>query len=263
MLFTEILDSIQFDGSTGQVAVTEDWSQGRATYGGLVAAVGNATMRKLVPPDRLLRSLQTTFIGPAGATRWRLDARVLRVGKAVTVARCDIVDGDDVAATLVGVYGGSRNSVIDVRPAPTRAARTVDEINEVRFKPGVAPNFMQHFAVRWAEGAKPFSGSPRTPTKAFIRHRDPAPLTESHVVGLIDCIPTAAISMFKGPAPFSSLTWTLEFFDHEIEFPSDRWWRIDTDIDAAGNGYVNQTGMLYNPDERPVALTRQVVAVFG
>jgi acyl-CoA thioesterase len=263
MLFSEILGSIQFDGSTGSVAVSDDWAQGRAMYGGLVTAVGNEALRKLVPADRLLRSLQTTFVGPAGATTWRIKAEVLRVGRAVTLARCDVIDGDQVAATVLGVYGGPRESAVEARPVATPSPRAVDEINEVRFQPGLSPNFMKHFAIRWAQGAKPFSGSPRTPTKAFIRHCDTAALTESHVVGLIDCIPTPAMSMFKARAPASSLVWTIEFFEHHFDFSPDRWWRIDTDIDAATSGYVNQTGLLHDPDGKPIALSRQLFAVFG
>jgi acyl-CoA thioesterase len=263
MLFSELLDSIQFDGRLGSVAVSDDWSQGRATFGGLVTAVGNETLRKLVPADRLLRSLQTTFVGPAGSTTWQLRTEVLRVGKAVTLARCDILDNDQVAATVIGVYGGPRASAVEVRPEPVASPRAVEDINELRFQPGLTPDFVQHFAVRWAQGAKPFSSAPRTPTKAFIRHRDTSPLTESHVVGLIDCIPSPAMSMFKERAPSSSLVWTLEFFEHRFDFAPERWWRIDTDIDAATSGYVNQTSLLYDPDEKPVALSRQLFAVFG
>ncbi len=263
MQFSEILASIRFDGSVGTVTVSDDWAQGRATYGGLVAAVGNEVIRKLVPAERRLRSLQTTFIGPASAATWRIEAEVLRVGKAVTLARCDIIDADQVAATLVGVYGGPRPSAVEARPPAARAAREVDAINEVRFQPGLVPNFVQHFGVRWAEGAKPFSSSARTRSQAFIRHRDTAALTESHVIGLIDCIPSPALSMFKERAPASSLVWTAEFFEHRFDFSPERWWRIDTDIDAATSGYVNQTGMLLDPEGTPVALTRQLVAVFG
>lgn len=263
MLFSEILASIRFDGSRGTVTVTDDWGQGRATYGGLVTAVGNEVMRNLVPADRLLRSLQTTFVGPASASTWRIEAEVLRVGKAVTLARCDIVDGDGVAATLVGVYGGPRPSAVEVRPQAVTPERSVDAINEMRFQPGLAPNFVQHFAIRWAEGAKPYSSSARTASKAFIRHRDTSALTESHVVGLIDCIPSPAMSMFKERAQASSLIWTLEFFEHRFDFAPESWWRIDTDIDAATSGYVNQTGVLHDPEGRPVALTRQLVAVYG
>ncbi|HEY0684348.1 MAG TPA: thioesterase family protein [Steroidobacter sp.] len=262
MQFSEILDSMGATGDECHVTVSDDWLQGRATFGGLVAAVGNEAMRMLVPRDRPLRSLQTTFVGPATPGTWRIRARVLRVGRAVTLAQCEVLDGDQVAAVQVGVYGMDRESAVLVKPAVIDPPRKVDEINEVRFDPERLPPFVQHFALRWAQGAKPFSGT-RSPSKVFIRHRDPSPLTESHIVALVDCIPTPALSMYKAPAPGSSLVWVLEFFEHDLEFGAAAWWRIDSDIDAATAGYVNQTGLLHDPNGRPVALSRQLFAVFG
>lgn len=263
MSLSQVLNSLTATDSGFSLTVGDDWLQGRATFGGLVAAAGNEAMRKLVPDDRPLRSLQTTFVGPATPGTWRIDASVLRVGRAVTLARCEVRDGEQVAATLVGVYGGARTSAVSVKLPVVAASRKVEDINEVRFQPDKAPPFLQHFAMRWAHGAKPFSSAPQAPTQAFIRHRDPAPLTESHVIALIDCIPTPAMSMFSAPAPNSSLVWTLEFLEHNFDFSPQAWWRIDTDIDAAGDGYVHQSGVLNDPDGRPVALSRQLVAVFG
>lgn len=260
MQISEILNSMSAVGEACQVTVTDDWLQGRATFGGLVAAVGNEAMRKLVPRDRPLRSLQTTFVGPATAGTWKIRAWVLRVGRAVTLAQCEIIDGDQVAAVQVGVYGMARESAVLVKPTAGVATRSVEELNDVR-PPPHAP-FVQHFAIRWAEGAKPFTGT-YSPTKAYIRHRDARALSESHLVALIDCIPTAALSLFKAPAPASSLIWTLEFLEHDLEFGPEAWWRIDTSIDAGAGGYVNQTGLLHDPNGRPVALTRQLVAAFG
>jgi acyl-CoA thioesterase len=262
MQFSEILNSISVTGDECQVTVTDDWLQGRATFGGLVAAFGNEAMRRLVPRDRPLRSLQTTFVGPATPGTWRARARVLRVGRAVTLAQCEVLDGDQVAAVQMGVYGMDRESAVLVKPAIVEPPRAVDEINEVRYVPERAPPFVQHFAFRWSQGAKLFSGT-RSPSKVFIRHRDPAPLTEAHIVALVDCIPTPALSMFTAPAPGSSLVWMLEFFEHDLEFGPETWWRIDSDIDAATGGYVNQTGLLHDPNGRPVALSRQLFAVFG
>ena len=263
MQFSEILSSVVATGdSQFRITVSEDWGQGRATFGGLVAAAGNEAMRRLVAADRPLRSLQTTFVGPAGAGTWSMHARVLRVGKAVTLAHCDILDGDQVAAIQVGVYGLARSSLVTVKPSVTEAPRNIEEINEMRFQPERSPPFLQHFAHRWALGARPYSGT-RSNSICFIRHRDPAPLTESHVVALVDCIPSPALSMLTAPAPASSLVWNLEFIEHEFGFAAEQWWRIDTEIDAAGEGYVNQTGVLQDPRGRPVALTRQVFAIFG
>lgn len=262
MQFSEILASMNVVDEECHVTVSEDWLQGRATFGGLVAAVGNETMRRLVPPERPLRSLQTTFVGPASAGTWKIRARVLRVGKAVTLAQSEVIDGDQVAAVQVGVYGTARESAVVVKPARIDPPRTIDEINEVTYTPERLPAFVQHFGLRWSQGAKPFT-STRSPTKVFIRHRDPSALTESHVVALADCIPTPALSMFKAPAPGSSLVWMLEFFEHDLEFSPAAWWRIDSDIDAASGGYVNQSSLLHDPNGRPVALSRQLVTVFG
>ena len=245
-----------------EITVGDDWLQGRATYGGLVAAAGNEAMRRLVPRERQLRSLQTTFVGPAPAGTWRIRVRVMRVGKAVTLAQCDVLDGEQVAATQVGVYGGARPSAALLKRQASAAPRSVDEIDEVRFAPERAPPFLQHFAQRYAQGAKPYSGE-HSPMKVFVRHRDPSRLTESHVVALADAVPTPAMSMFKAPAPASSLVWTLEFIEHEFDFASEEWWRIDTDLDAAADGYVQQSGVLIDPMGRALALTRQLFAVFG
>lgn len=262
MQFSEILSSIRGPDEDLLVTVSDDWLQGRAIFGGLVAAAGNEAMRKFVPRDRPLRSLQTTFVGPASAGTWNLRARVLRAGRAVTLAQCEIVEGDQVVAVQTGVYGADRESAVLVKPTPIDPPCGVEAINELRYAPDHAPAFVQHFALRFAVGAKPFT-STRSASKVYIRHRDPSPLTESHIVALVDCIPTPALSMFKAPAPGSSLVWTLEFFEHDLEFSPDAWWRIDTDIDAATGGYVNQTGVLHDPNARPVALTRQMFVVFG
>lgn len=263
MQFSEILSSVAPTGdSRFSITVPDDWGQGRATFGGLVAAAGNEAMRRLVASNRPLRSLQTTFVGPAASGTWTMHARVLRVGRAVTLAHCDILDGDQVVAIQVGVYGLARSSFVTVRPPVTEAPRKIEEINEMRFQPECSPPFLQHFAHRWALGAKPFSGT-RSNSMCFIRHRDPAPLSESHVVALVDCIPTPALSMLTAPAPASSLVWNLEFFEHEFGFGPDEWWRIDTTLDAASEGYVNQTGLLLDPKGQPVALSRQIFAIFG
>ena len=80
MLFSETLASIQPRDGGWRAVIGEDWSQGRATFGGMVAALGNEAMRRLVPMDRALRGLDTTFVGPALAGEVNMDAEILRVG---------------------------------------------------------------------------------------------------------------------------------------------------------------------------------------
>jgi len=261
MRFSDILDSIVTDGDDYAVTVDESWAQGRATFGGVIAGVGNEVLRRQVPHDRPLRSLQTTFIGPAAPGTWQVRAGVLRVGKAVTVARCEITESDRVAATVVGIYGGSRSSAVKVTLPAVAPLCAADQIAEPDMRG--APIFTRHFDFRWAQAHRLFSAASDAPTQAYIRHHDAAALGESHVVALIDCIPSPALTMFHAPAPASSLTWTLEFVAHQFDFAPEAWWRIDTCIDAAAEGYVHQTGTLHDPNGRAVAVSRQLVAVFG
>src|SRR5690606_14262980 len=135
---------------------------------------------RVVPRDRVLRSLNVTFVGPAPAGSWRIVTQVLRVGRAVTTTQCAITADGEAVATIVGVYGNARPSRIDVPLRGEPPARKVDELVDMPTAGAHLPRFIQHFAVRWIEDPGLFSGV-RTPGKAFLRHRDPAPTTESHI----------------------------------------------------------------------------------
>ena len=80
MLFSRTLATLSPADGGWSAAIGADWSQGRATFGGMVAALGNEAMRRLVPAERTLRQLDTTFVGPALAGEVRISAVVLRVG---------------------------------------------------------------------------------------------------------------------------------------------------------------------------------------
>ena len=102
-----------------------------------------------------------------------------------------------------------------------------------------------------------------TTSKAYIRHRDARALTESHLVALIDCIFSPALQALTTVAQSSSLTWRLEFVRHDYSFAPDAWWRIDTQTNAAADGYISQSSTVLNPAGVPAAFSHQLVAVFG
>jgi acyl-CoA thioesterase len=264
MLFSETLASIRPLNGGWIAEVGSDWSQGRATFGGMVAALGNEAMRFLVPADRPLRGLDTTFIGPVLPGSVRMDAEILRVGKAVTIAQARLTSNGQPAATLTGIYGQARPVSLTLAPPPPAVVRPVGELPDAVSTPEfTTPTFLQHFGVRWAQGAPPFSGSSSRSSKIYIRHRDTRALTESHIVALIDCIPPAILQMMTTRAPNSSMTWTLEFLRHDFDFSPEAWWRIDTEVKASAEGYCQETSVVMDPNGAPIAFSRQLVAVFG
>jgi acyl-CoA thioesterase len=263
MLFTQTLASLQpVDGGWSAV-IGEDWSQGRATFGGMVAALGNEAMRRLVPADRSLRGLDTTFIGPAPAGEVRIQAEILRVGKGVTVAYARLLSEGKIAATTTGIYGAARKSELLLAPAISTSVPRPGDLPDREVISMGGPTFLQHFGFRWAEGERPFAGTSSRVAKIYVRHIDAAPLTESHVVALIDCIPSAVLQLMSKPAPSSSLTWNVQFLRHDYSFAPDAWWRIDSEVNSAGEGYSCESCTLIDPNGAPAALARQIVAVFG
>lgn len=263
MLFSETLASLQPLNTGWRAVIGEDWSQGRATFGGMVAALGNEAMRRLVPADRRLRGLETTFVGPVLAGEVRIEADVLRVGKAVTIARARLWSDGQVAATLTGIYGAARATAVSIMPTAAAGVRRVEYLPEPSAADMGGPSFLQHFGFRWAEGTLPFTGSSLRTSKTYVRHKDPAPLTESHVVALIDCIPSVILQLMSTVAPSSSLTWTLQFLRHDYSFAPQAWWRIDAEVNSAADGYSCESCVLLDPLGSPAALARQMVAVFG
>lgn len=263
MLFSETMASLRPVDSGWTADVGADWSQGRATFGGLVAALGNEAMRRQVPLERPLRALNVTFAGPVVAGPVHIRVHIVRVGKAVTIARADLMSSDALAATMIGIYGLARSTSVRIAPAAAESARGVDELDDSLPPPVGAPAFLQHFALRWAEGTRPYTATPLNRSKAYIRHRDTAALSESHVVALIDCIPSPVLQMMSQPAPASSLIWTLEFLRHDHQFAADAWWRIDTEVPSSLDGYASQSSLITNPAGLPAAFSRQLVAVFG
>jgi acyl-CoA thioesterase len=264
MLFSETLASMQPREGGWRAVIGEDWSQGRATFGGMVAALANEAMRRLVPADRELRGLETTFVGPALAGEVGIDAEILRVGKAVTIARARLWSDGKIAATLTGIFGAARATALSITPivaAGVRAALDLPDWSGADMAGG--PSFARHFGYRWAEGARPYAGSSLRTSKIYVRHKDPAPLTESHVVALIDSIPSAIVQLMSTPAPSSSLTWTLQFLRHDYSFAPEAWWRIDAEVNSAGSGYSCESCLLIDPNGAPAAVARQMVAVFG
>jgi acyl-CoA thioesterase len=263
MLFSETLASLKPQASGLSAVIGEDWSQGRATFGGLVSALGNQAMRSLVAQDRELRGLETTFVGPVLAGTVNIQAEVLRVGKAVSIASARIWSADKVAATLTGIYGAARSTAITVAPQAAVKVPVIDSLAPAAESRRGGPAFLQHFDFRWAQGTRPFSGNVSRLSKTYVRHTDPAPSSESHIVALIDCIPSAILQMMSTPAPSSSLTWTLQLLRHDYSFAPDAWWRIDAEVNSAADGYSCESCMLIDPNGVPAAFSRQMVAVFG
>jgi acyl-CoA thioesterase len=250
------------------VTVPADWLQGRTVFGGMQMALGGRAMRAVLPLQAAampLRSAQMTFVGPLlGSTPIRMKAETLRAGKSTVHARCDLMHDDGkLACTVVGIFGGPRESkFVKEMPRPEPGVSVADASNSV-IASAAAPAFLQHFEVRIARGAPPYSGYTEPRSLIYARPRDRECGSEDALLALADVIPTPVLSMLTEPSPASSVNWMIEVLRDPAYLDLHDWVLIDTEVRAGTAGYLSQTSVLYGADGHAYSVSHQTVAVFG
>jgi acyl-CoA thioesterase len=263
MNFSELLDAVREHPHA--VTIPAEWAQGRACFGGLMAALQFEAMRAAVPGDRPVRSLAITFVGPpASNVPIRFEVEVLREGKAVSQVLGRATQGGQVMTLMQGSFGAPRPSTIAVTARPAPIFLPVEQVPAFTFDEEVMPAYMRFMDVRWALGGVPFSNTPSPAIGGYARLKDveQAPLTEAHVLALVDTWPPALLPYLSRPAPGSSLTWTIEFVQPLPAMTTHDWTQYEAVIEHALDGYGHTAAALWAPDGALVAISRQTVTVF-
>ncbi|MGE7957555.1 acyl-CoA thioesterase [Pseudomonas sp. NPDC089530] len=265
MRFSDLLDAVRH--SPLELSIPTDWAQGRACFGGMVAALQYEAMRAKVPADRPVRSLAITFVGPVvPEVAVSFEVEVLREGKAVSQVLGRAMQNGQVVTLVQGSFGASRPSEVTVAAEEAPAMKHWDECQELPYVKDVLPEFMRHLAMRWSIGGMPFTGNKSRDMGGWVRLRGDVkeePLTEAHILALVDAWPPALLPHLSRPAPGSTLTWTIEFVQPLLELNTLDWCKYRVNIEHARDGYGHAAAALWSADGRLIALSRQTVTIFG
>ena len=263
MDFQQILDHTD-SAPRHDIRVPATWGQGRATFGGLVAAMLYRALAADLPEARPIRSLTFSFVGPVAPAPVEITTTILRRGRAVTQMEGRMIqDGETVLAALAS-FGEARDSRIRVPSDPPPAIAPPAECRELPYAPGVTPEFLKHFEHRWGIGGVPFSGSRSRAMGGWVRFRQPQPTIDaSQLLALVDAWPPAILPMLDQPAPASSLSWTIEFIQPLPSVAPDEWFLYEAVADQAANGYGHTAARLWTKAGELLALSRQTVTVFA
>ena len=247
--------------------IPEGWGQGRATFGGLVAAMLYEQMSSCVDAEASLRSLTFSFVAPVASGGTEVTANPLRSGRSVTQVEGRMLQDGKVVLAALASFGRRRESGIHVSGDRAPAMRAPDECPALPDLPDIIPEFTQHFDFRIAAGDLPFSGSSNNRLGGWVRFRTDeetrTAVSIAHLLALIDAWPPALLPMLKQPAPASSLTWTIEFVEPLPTRTGGDWWQYLADVEQAADGYGVIQAKLWSAEGKLVGFSRQTVTVFG
>lgn len=259
--FFELIASLCKEGETFTADVSNDWLQGRTTYGGLSAALCVAAAQQELGLSQPLRSAQFVFLGPvAGQVRLKL-AR-LRTGKHSTFMAVDLTGEDGLAVRATLVFGASRPGTQPVRRVLAPPAESPDTCPDFFVGDG-APAFTRHFEAKQAGGSVLVSGAVEPTFLVWARHRDPAATGSlAALVALADMLPPPALALYERLVPISTITWALDFPGGDIPAFAHAWYLLQASAEALVDGYSTQSMALWDSDGIARLISRQHVAVF-
>jgi len=264
-----LLSQREREGTRISFAISEDWLQGRTTFGGALSVLAVQAMRDVCGTDWPLRALQTNFVGPVGVGQCHVDVTLLRQGKNIRqvqarVTQVDAQGHEHIGGVLLGVFGTARTSTLpSLMPERPPVSKSPEEAFKLPYVEGLTPQFTQQLDFRYAEGGLPFTGTDAWLSRTHVRLKDTTDVdAELQSVMLADAGPTPALAQLKGFAPASSVSWALELRPVTVT-DVDGFWRMDKEALVVGEGYVNEKTTLWTPCGQLAALGYQVVAVYA
>lgn len=264
--FQELIDNVSPIASDQNhrfhCAVDASWLQGRTAFGGLTAALLAKALNKDLESSRRLRALSVNFIGPTSPGNHEIHTRSLRDGGSVSHRYGELICNGDIAVNASAAFGVDRASTVVESSNSKPEARPPEDCQDLPQIDGVTPAFTQHFDIRLAHGAWPFSGSDTADYAVWIRFKDSAPIDIYRLIALGDVPPIPGLNRVKFPSMGSSLSWYLECPNDVTDQASDDWWYYDYRCQAAANAYYHNSGQLWAPNGKLALLGRQVAMIF-
>lgn len=263
--FEQALSLDAHQGGSCRVQISEAWAQGRATFGGLVAALLVRALERALPPERNMRSCVVDFVAPVAPGEATIQASVLRAGRALTHGEARISQNGAVCAIMVAAYGERRSTSIQIdAPAPP-AIDPPEALTRFPYVAGVMPRFTSQFDFRIPGGRFAYMGAPRANFGGYVGYPGGGPSDAAGILGLLDAWPAPVLAMLNKFAPASTVTWMV---DMVAELPargarSDAFFRYESAALAAGGGYASHDARLWSPDGQLLALSRQMVVEFS
>lgn len=243
--------------------VPEGWRQGRGAWGGLVVAAAVRAARAAGgAQEPALREISVHMVGPVAAGPAQVACRLVRRGSSTAVWQVTIASqtGETWAVATV-VFGAARaldvagQSMLTMPSAPAWA-----DMEPLTLEPPLAPEFLQHLAVRPVSGYPYSAGSddvlgwvaPGVPLSSY----DDATLT-----GMVDALWPATLVQVQTARPMATLSFSATLLVDPATVDASAPLLHRGRLLAMAEGYATESRELWTADGRLAVHNSQVIAV--
>lgn len=241
-----------------RVDVPEGWGQGRTVFGGLTAGYGVRVCE--AASQRPIRVFDVSFRSPVepGPAEVRLTDD--RRGKYISQVDGGLFQRGRCCLQFRAVLGGRTQEAAARLPAGLAPIVELSQCRQMPYLQGIVPEFTQNLEMRLGEGEFPFTGTDLAVVGGYVRHRGAA----TGLAGLLahlDAWPPAVLSTVTGPAPASTVRWSVHVHDDVHECDGTQWSWVRSRSDWYTGGLSTQTQTLLR-EGRPLLWAEQTVAVY-
>ena len=247
------------------IVVPSSWAQGRTVFGGLSAGLLYQAIVNQWASPLVLRSLSAHFLRPLKVdTSFSIQVAVLRQGKNTAVIEAQAIQDGAVCATITTCFGVARATKVVVKADDQHQMRAPKRGSFLMKIPALGPAFLRHVDLDIVSGGMPFVGGKAAEYAGYMRFKkQPAAITDAHIIALIDCWPPTVLQMIKGPAPASTLSWNLEFIHPHNPIDPSSWLGYQAVTRQSDEGFAHTEANIWDAEGKLIAISRQVVAVFA
>lgn len=191
--------------------ITEDWGQGRTTFGGLTGAILCQALMREVDNDRLLRAMEISFTRPFEAMKsYQIDIETLAQGKTVLIRQARLVQDGKIRAVARADFVRLLDSDVNIGTFAAPDMKAADA--SVPLAAADLPEFFGRFEASVATPAMPFSQAEVPELGGWMKFAEPPiVIREPHLVCLIDSWPPTASPYYQGFKPLSTVSWSVHF----------------------------------------------------
>jgi hypothetical protein len=242
--------------------VPEGWRQGRGAWGGLVVAAAIRAARAVDPEVPPLREISVHMVGPVLAGPAQVACTLVRRGSSTAVWHVAIASQEgETWATATVVFGGDRAPDMDGHPVLRMpAAADWRELEPLTLEPPLAPEFLQHLAVRPVSGF-PYSGT-RDDVLGWVAPAvAPPSYDDATLTGMVDALWPAALVQVSTARPMATLSFSATLLiDPATLDPAVPLLHHGRMLGLA-QGYSTESRELWTADGRLAVHNSQVIAI--